>query len=469
MTKSWQPACCRKNGISDVHVKLAAQDNVVSGKTRLVAEERCGGAGTAERLNQVCFCVTIDRSELLRALDAEVGSPGFAAELAASRPFLLSNTPVFITRETTIALTQVVAAVEEAARLPGYRDAALAWAAPIAATDFGPAGALMGYDFHITPAGPRLIEVNTNAGGAFLNAVVANAQRACCGESQLLATGEPLHPEFGARIGSMFIEEWRRQRGMGRPATIAIVDDAPVDQYLFPEFRLAKALLERQGVAVVIADAAALRLDGGGLTFEGRRIDLVYNRLVDFEIAEPRHAALRAAYASGVVVVTPNPHVHSLFADKRTLTLLSDSERLKNWGLSAAHLGALRAAVPATIVVTRANADSLWHDRRNLFFKPARGHGSKAAYRGDKLTRKVWGEILAGDYVGQAYAEPSMRIVERDGIPTALKVDIRLYTYAGTAILAAARLYQGQTTNMRTPGGGFAPVLELPLASACVI
>jgi hypothetical protein len=28
--------------------------------------------------------------------------------------------------------------------------------------------------------------------------------------------------------------------------------------------------------------------------------------------------------------------------------------------------------------------------------------------------------------------------------------------------LRAARLYRGQTTNFRTPGGGFAPVLTLP-------
>ena len=28
-------------------------------------------------------------------------------------------------------------------------------------------------------------------------------------------------------------------------------------------------------------------------------------------------------------------------------------------------------------------------------------------------------------------------------------------------LLAAARLYQGQTTNFRTPGGGFAPLLAL--------
>jgi hypothetical protein len=45
---------------------------------------------------------------------------------------------------------------------------------------------------------------------------------------------------------------------------------------------------------------------------------------------------------------------------------------------------------------------------------------------------------------------------------TALKTDIRNYVYAGEVQLLAARLYQGQTTNMRTAGGGFAPVLTVP-------
>jgi hypothetical protein len=31
-----------------------------------------------------------------------------------------------------------------------------------------------------------------------------------------------------------------------------------------------------------------------------------------------------------------------------------------------------------------------------------------------------------------------------------------------STLLAAARLYQGQTTNFRTPRGGFAPVFFLP-------
>jgi len=44
---------------------------------------------------------------------------------------------------------------------------------------------------------------------------------------------------------------------------------------------------------------------------------------------------------------------------------------------------------------------------------------------------------------------------------TMRKVDIRLYTYAGKRLLTAARVYQGQATNFRTPGGGFAPVFQV--------
>ena len=43
-----------------------------------------------------------------------------------------------------------------------------------------------------------------------------------------------------------------------------------------------------------------------------------------------------------------------------------------------------------------------------------------------------------------------------------MKADLRNYTYDGKvllrALLRAARLYQGQTTNFRSVGGGFAPV-----------
>ena len=43
-----------------------------------------------------------------------------------------------------------------------------------------------------------------------------------------------------------------------------------------------------------------------------------------------------------------------------------------------------------------------------------------------------------------------------------LKFDLRNYVYDGRVQWVAARLYQGQATNFRTTGGGFAPVYAGP-------
>jgi uncharacterized circularly permuted ATP-grasp superfamily protein len=117
----------------------------------------------------------------------------------------------------------------------------------------------------------------------------------------------------------------------------------------------------------------------------------------------------------------------------------------------------LLAAVPTTVIVTAENRDALWARRGQLFFKPSAGFGSKASYRGDKLTLRVWEEIGQGNYVAQEIVRPSERHVAGESAP--LKVDLRCYAYGSEALLYAARMYQGQTTNFRTPGGGFAPVL----------
>ncbi len=52
---------------------------------------------------------------------------------------------------------------------------------------------------------------------------------------------------------------------------------------------------------------------------------------------------------------------------------------------------------------------------------------------------------------------PGERMVDKLD-PKAMKFDLRAYAYDGTAQWVAARMYQGQTTNFRTQGGGFSPV-----------
>ena len=118
----------------------------------------------------------------------------------------------------------------------------------------------------------------------------------------------------------------------------------------------------------------------------------------------------------------------------------------------------LLARIPRTVAVTPEAGERFWRERKQWFFKPATGFGSRAAYRGDKLTKRVFGEILAGNYVAQALVPPSERRVGTGEEGASLKLDVRNYAYNGQVQLVAARLYQGQTTNFRTPGGGFGPV-----------
>jgi hypothetical protein len=418
-----------------------------------------GNRSASERLNKECLCITLDRDALCQALEREVGDTDFCSTFIKTRPHLFSNAPVFISESETDEMLRIVRAIEAATRLSGYQAAALSWAPEIAQHDFGPRGAFMGYDFHLAAGGPKLIEVNTNAGGAFLNAVLAKAQLACCTEIEG-ALDRVKASDFESAVLHMFQREWVLQRGVGTPRRIAIVDDRPEEQYLYPEFLLAQRFLLKHGIETVVADAEKLRYEHGGLAIDGPSIDLVYNRLVDFAFERPEHKALRAAYLDNAVVVTPNPRVHALYADKRNLALLSDEATLRAWGLPAEMLGDL-SGVPLTVLVTSNNVQQLWEGRKKLFFKPAGGHGSKAVYRGDKLTKGVWAEIIRGGYVAQEFAAPSERMVKLDGSPQARKTDVRLYAYDGKVLLIAARLYQGQTTNFRTPGGGFAPVFVI--------
>jgi hypothetical protein len=414
---------------------------------------------SSERLNRECFCITLDRGALCKALDREAVDPDFCATFIRTRPHLFSNVPVFLAEAEISEMLRIARAIEETVRLPAYRDAVLSWAPDVARRDFGPLGAFMGYDFHLGSEGPKLIEVNTNAGGAFLNALLTQAQRACCAEVEVALT-RSRGSDVDAAILRMFQNEWALQRRSGVPHRIAIVDDRPAEQYLYPEFLLAQRFFQRHGIDSVIADAVQLRYEGGQLLIAGQPIDLVYNRLVDFSFERPGHEALLAAYLDDAVVVTPNPHAHALFADKRNMALLSDQALLRSWGLSPENLADL-TGVPRTVLVTLANAHDLWAARKSLFFKPAAGYGSKAVYRGDKLTKGVWAEITQGGYVAQEYAAPGERMVRLDGSAEARKTDVRLYTYNGEVLLTAARLYQGQTTNFRTPGGGFAPVFAI--------
>jgi hypothetical protein len=363
------------------------------------------------------------------------------------QPQFFSAATITIGSPTMQAMADLIAAIEAVIALPAYQAHALAQAPAIARLPVRAHGAFMGYDFHLTEAGPRLIEINTNAGGGLLNAYLLSARG---------------RAEEGARIRDQFVamfrEEWRLERGDVPLRRIAIVDDNPAGQFLGPEFALFKELFEEHGIAAVICDPAELASDGQRLLHDGEPVDLIYNRLTDFSLDATVNGKIRAVFENGGVVLTPHPRAHALYADKRNLMLLSDDAALQALGVGEAARKILLAGIPKTVAVTPEQAENFWAERKRWFFKPPAGFGSRAAYRGDKLTKRVFEDILHGGYIAQEIAPPSEHVVPVPDGETTMKADIRCYVYDGRIQLVAARLYQGQTTNFRTPGGGFAPV-----------
>ncbi|MDW5443505.1 hypothetical protein [Polaromonas sp. SM01] len=395
-----------------------------------------------------------------RALEADLGKRGLSLAMVETHPHLFASVPMFVSRDHLEIMARVVKAVEAVAATPLFRQAALAWAPKTARHDPGSPGGLLGFDFHLGATGPQVIEINTNPGGALLNTVLGRAHRSCCADAAGLAMA-PLDPDaVEEALFEVFMTEWRLRHKEAPLRTVAIVDEAPQQQYLYPEFLLYQQLFSRHGIEALICDPGDLLWKDGQLWNENKVIDFVYNRLTDFALTQPAHAALGRAYQADGAVVSPHPRAHAVYADKRNLILLCKESFLRETGVAEDVMATLLGAIPRTEVMTKENREALWANRRQLFFKPAAGYGSKAAYRGDKLTRRVWEEMAGSTYVAQALVTPSERTIAGAPAATALKADVRAYAYAGAVKLVTARLYQGQTTNFRTPGGGFAPVFS---------
>ena len=128
----------------------------------------------------------------------------------------------------------------------------------------------MGYDFHLTPAGPRLIEINTNAGGALVNglhtAALCDPERLACLCADLLPV-----ETIEERLVAQFVAEFEAVHGAGaRLRSIAIADEQPERQFLRAEFELMRALFERRGIEARICDTGALALAGTEARARGR-------------------------------------------------------------------------------------------------------------------------------------------------------------------------------------------------------
>lgn len=393
----------------------------------------------SHHINRCAIDLSLDRPEI-----------EWSGVMHESHRNLFSNVTITISAEQLAQMQAVINAVEKVVALPAWQQRVLG----DTSDKFIPMnkGVFFGYDFHLNDEGVHLIEINTNAGGAYFNILLQQSQQ------YETLPGKSLAPEnLEQEIVAMFRHEWQLQRGNATLSTVAIIDENPKEQYFYPEFVLARQLLEQAGLKAFIADPAGFQARVDGLYCGDNKIDLIYNRLTDFSLAD--HPVLLSAYQQNKVVLTPHPYAYVMYADKRNLVLLSDGAILSAMGADANTVATLLSGVPQTRLVEEKDTEHWRKDRKNWFFKPATGYGGKGSYRGANLTQRVFAEIMLGGYVAQRRALPGERMVSVDGAePTAFKFDVRCYVYAGVVQLVIARLYQGQMTNFRTSGGGFALV-----------
>lgn len=358
---------------------------------------------------------------------------------------VISPTTVELPRPALREMLRLMRALYALGNLPAYRHLVLPQLPEAARFDPGHDAVMMGYDFHLGADGPRLIEVNTNAGGGLL------AYQAQSGFKSGKVTD--LDRLQGGFLNS-FSEELIRY-GRADLKRVAIIDEAPQEQFLYHEMLTYAELLRQQGVDAQVVDPADLQADEAGVFLQGKPVDLVYNRHCDFYLDSEVMAGLRAAYLAGSVCLSPNPFVYGLLADKRRMILWSDEQVLRELGLSTRKRELLLRIVPKSRLLADVDVDQTWQQRKQLAFKPVTRFGSRGVLLGRKISRKRFDELAADETLVQQLVPPS-EVAAEDG--EVMKADFRLFAYRNRLLGVAARLYQGQVTNMRTPGGGYAPV-----------
>ncbi len=362
----------------------------------------------------------------------------------------ISSTTVPLPRAHLARMLRLVRALYRLGHLPEYRMRVHPELPEVARYDPGHDSVMMGYDFHLTAEGPRLIEVNTNAGGGLL------AYLALHPDAEMARAKLPglLRDEF---LASFRQELSAQSRGARRePRRIAILDERPREQFLYEEMSAFRDLFEEAGIQAVIVDPSELDASAAGVLCAGETVDLVYNRHCDFYLERPEMAGLKAAYLSGNVCLTPNPFAYGLLADKRRMILWSDPRALEALGLDDRSRQLLGETIPESRLLSDLDREEVWASRSEWVFKPVSRFGSRGVFLGRKISRARFDQLLPRETLCQREVPPSLTEAGEGDDP--FKTDLRLFVYRDRTLGLTARLYHGQVTNLRTAGGGFAPV-----------
>ncbi len=278
-----------------------------------------------------------------------------------------------------------------------------------------------------------------------------------------------------APLLAALVESYREWGGTARPPVVAIVDWRGVPTWT--EFEILAEAFAAAGVPALTCDPRELAFDGRTLSAGGRRIDLVYRRvLINDILARPDDCAtLVAAYRARAVCVA-NTFRCKLAHKKAFFAVLTDERNAPLF--SAAEHAAIRAYVPWTRVVADAATVKAGRraallriaedEREQLVLKPNDEYGGTGVQLGWETPAPAWTAALAravadppGSWVLQeripVRREPFPQF-DADGVVTVrdMLVDFAPYLFRGRMAGYLTRLSATGLANV-TSGGGQVP------------
>ncbi len=222
--------------------------------------------------------------------------------------------------------------------------------------------------------------------------------------------------------------------GTSSAPQIAIVDWREVPTW--SEFEILQARFEAMGVPALVCDPRDLVFDGKTLTALGKKIDLVYRRvLINDILGRPAECdALVRAYTANAVCVANTfrckiPHVKAFFAvltDERNARLFSAEER----ALITRHVPWTRMLADTRTTHNAETIDLLEFARRrreNLVLKPNDEYGGAGVTLGWEADERQWDTAIERALSGQ-----QGRWVVQERIP--VRREIFPYSVAGAGV-----------------------------------
>jgi hypothetical protein len=271
------------------------------------------------------------------------------------------------------------------------------------------------------------------------------------------------------------LASYREWGGTASPPVVGIVDFRGVPTW--SEFEILQERFTDLGVPTIVCDPRDLEFDGSALRFEGRKIDLLYRRVLINDItSHPAEceAIVRACQARAVCMANSFrckiPHKKAFFAiltDDRFAGLFSDAER----AMVAAH-------VPWTRVVRETNTSHrggaidlvpfIRERRADLVLKPNDEYGGAGVNLGWESSESAWDGVLQEALAaapGTWIVQDKIRVRREvfpwfqgggDAVMTDMLVDMAPYIFRGKVAGFLTRLSATGLANV-TSGGGQVP------------